>query len=119
MQCEVPVKCAPSFSDENFEAAVLYVPTGTLSAYKEVDPWKNFRNIKEMDFSGVDGIETDGKLQVSVENGCITVGGNYECVTVYNLQGRIIYSGSSHVIDSLVPGIYIVKAGSETVKVSI
>lgn len=119
MQCEVPVKCAPSFSDENFEAAVLYVPTGTLSAYKEVEPWKNFRNIKEMDFSGVDGIEAGGKLQISVENGCITVGGNYESVTVYNMQGRVVYSGSSQVIDNLAPGIYIVRAGSQTAKVSI
>ncbi len=35
------------------------------------------------------------------------------------MQGRVVYSGSSHVIDSLAPGIYIVKVGSETAKVSI
>ena len=119
MQCKVPIECESSFPENVLKEAVLYVPTGTLSAYEKVDPWRNFWNIEEMDFSGVDGIETDGKLQVSVDNGCITVGGNYECVTVYNMQGRVVYSGSSHVIDSLTPGIYIVRAGSETAKVSI
>ena len=119
MQCEVPVECEPDIPDNVLKSAVLYVPTGTLSVYEKVDPWRNFWNIKEMDFSGVDGIEGGGKFQVSVENGCITVGGNYECVTVYNMQGRVVYSGSSQVIDNLAPGIYIVRAGSQTAKVSI
>lgn len=119
IQCEVPIECEPSFPDNVLKETVLYVPAGTLSAYENVDPWRNFWNIEEKNFSGVDGIETGGKLQISVENGSISLVGNYECVTVYNMQGRVVYSGSSHVIDSLVPGIYIVKAGSETAKVSI
>ncbi len=62
MQCEVPIECESSFPENVLKKAVLYVPTGTLSAYKKVDPWRNFLNVKEKNFSGVDGIEADGKL---------------------------------------------------------
>lgn len=62
MQCEVPIGCEPSFPDKVLKKAVLYVPTGTLSAYKKVDPWRNFRNIKEKNFSGIDAVEANGKL---------------------------------------------------------
>lgn len=122
MQCKVPVECfSAGFSGKNFEEAVLYVPTGTLSAYKEVDPWYYFDNIREMDFSGVDRIEadSDGKLKVSISHGTITIDSRHEWVTIYNMQGRIVYTGSSHVIDNIAPGIYILKAGNQTAKVSI
>ncbi len=35
------------------------------------------------------------------------------------MQGRVVYSGSSHVIESLAPGIYIVRVGNQTTRVSI
>ena len=54
-----PLTCKPGFSDENYEDAILYVPTGSLEAYINADPWRNFRNIEEMDFSGINGIEAD------------------------------------------------------------
>lgn len=62
MQCEVPIECESSFPENVLKKAVLYVPTGTLSAYKKVDPWRNFLNVKEKNSSGVDAVEADGKL---------------------------------------------------------
>ena len=59
MQCEVPLKCGSVFSDESYKVATLYVPTGTMTEYEKVDPWRNFWNIEEMDFSGIENIVVD------------------------------------------------------------
>ena len=123
MQCEAPIDCYPGFSDKILKETALYVPTGTKTEYEKVDPWRNFRNIEEMDFSGVDGIEADeyGAPHISVNNGILTIGRirSDENVSVYDMQGRIFYSGTSHTIDNLSPGLYIVKTGSRTIKISI
>ena len=123
MQCAAPIKCYPGFSDKIFKETALYVPTGTKTEYEKVDPWRNFWNIEEMDFSGVDGIEADeyGAPHISVNNGILTIGRirSDENVSVYDMQGRIFYSGTSHTIDNLSPGLYIVKTGSRTIKISI
>lgn len=123
MQCASPIECYPGFSDEIFEETALYVPTGTKTEYEKVYPWSDFWNIEEMDFSGVDGIEADeyGAPHISVNNGILTIGRirSDENVSVYDMQGRIFYSGTSHTIDNLSPGLYIVKTGSRTIKISI
>lgn len=123
MQCEVPIECDPRFSETSLKEAVLYVPTGTMAEYEKVDPWRNFWNIEEMDFTGVDGIEADNhdSIQISVNNGILTIDGigRHESVTVYDMHGCILYNGLSHTIDKLSPGIYIVKVGSSTIKISI
>ena len=127
MQCEVPIECNPDFSDSVLKESVLYIPTGTKTKYEKVDPWRNFWNIEEMEFggvvSGIDGIEADeyGAPLISVNNGILTINGigSHESITVYDMQGRIFYNGTSHTIDKLTPGLYIVKAGSRTIKISI
>lgn len=123
MQCEVPIECDPGFSNEILKETILYIPTGTKATYEKVDPWRNFWNIEEMNFSGVDRIESDNNeaLHISVNNGTLTINGigNHENVTVYDMHGRIIFSGTSHTIDNLSSGLYIVKAGSQTIKISI
>ena len=123
MQCEVPIECDPGFSDEILKETVLYIPTGTKTEYEKVDPWRNFWNIEERDFSSVDGIEAEeyGTPHISANNGILTIDGicSDESVTVYDMHGRIFYSGTSHTIDNLSPGLYIVKTGSRTIKISI
>ena len=125
MLCEVPIECSPSFEESSLKEAVLYVPTGTKTEYEKVDPWRNFWNIVETDFnfSGINGIETDeyGAPHISVNNGILTIDGidSHESVTVYDMQGRTFYNGTSHTIDDLSSGLYIVKAGSRTIKISI
>ncbi len=123
MQCEVPIECEPGFSYSVLKESVLYIPTGTKTKYEKVDPWRNFWNIEEMEFSGIDGIEADeyGAPLISVNNGILTINGigSLESVTVYDMQGRIFYNGTSHTIDKLTPGLYIIKAGSRTIKISI
>lgn len=53
---EEPKPCL-MFSDSDYEKVHLYVPKGTLAAYKAADGWKNFLNISE---SGESGIEETG-----------------------------------------------------------
>ncbi len=43
-----------------YENATLYVPIGASAAYRAADYWKNFTNIVEMDFTGIEDIEADG-----------------------------------------------------------
>ena len=61
------------FSDNILKNTILYIPKGTISAYEKVDPWRNFWNIEEMDYSGVKGIELDADSKIEVGR--------------YNLQG--------------------------------
>ena len=123
MHCEVPINCNPGFSDKSLKEAILYVPVGTKAEYDKVDPWRNFWIIQEMDFGGIDGIVADefGAPHISVNNGILTIDGigTHESVTVYDMEGRILYNGTSHTIDKLSPGLYIVKAGSRSIKISI
>lgn len=119
----IPVESLSCFDDKVLLSAQLYVPTGTLANYKTVAPWKYFRNIEEMDFSDVDGItnDSDEELRVSVNYGILIIDGVgvNECVTVYDMQGRVVYNGTSHTVDNLSPSLYIVKAGDKTAKISI
>ena len=123
MQCEVPIKCSPGFSNTVLKDAILYVPTGTMAAYEKVDPWRNFWNIEEMDYSGVTTVTSDNssQVQLSVESGILTINGldTGTPVTIHDMQGRMVYSGTSHTITHLVPGLYILHTPSLTTKFSL
>ena len=123
VQREVPIECAPGFADDVLKNAILYVPTGTLAAYEKVDPWRNFWNIEEMDYSGVTTVTTDNssQVQLSMESGILTISGldAGTPVTIHDMQGRMVYSGTSHTISHLTPGLYILRAPSLTTKFSL
>lgn len=120
VQNQVPVKCAPRFSDDVLKNAILYVPIGTLAAYEKVEPWRDFWNIEEMDFSGVEETVADGlEPQISVENGIIRIGNNEgnPFVEVFDISGKNVFSGNDTTVSGLAKGIYIVKVGANVVKV--
>ena len=96
-----PLEFNYGFSNENYTNATLYIPIGTRSAYEKVDPWRNFWNIEEYDFSGVDDITIDDYSDCPVE--------------IYNLSGNKV--GSSK--ESLSPGIYIMRQGCKVEKIMI
>ncbi len=122
VQREVPIECSPGFSGGVLKEAILYVPTGTLAAYEKVDPWRNFWNIEEMDYSGVTTAPTDNssQVQLSVECGILTISGldNGTPIAIHDMQGRMVYSGTSHTITHLSPGLYIFRTPSLTTKFS-
>ena len=120
VQNQVPLECSPTFSDDVLKNAILYVPTGTLAAYEKVDPWRNFWNIEEMDFSGVEETAADGlEPQISVENGIIRIGnteGN-PLVEVFDISGKNVFRGNDTTVSGLAKGIYIVRVGSNVQKI--
>ena len=50
---EDPLEFNPGFGYNVYENATLYVPTGTIDAYRSVFPWSEFLNIEEKDYSGI------------------------------------------------------------------
>ena len=106
-----------------YSDVTLYVPEGSAQAYKQLLPWKNFRNIVEKDMGGVDDIsaEDSSSVSVCVSAGTIIVAGVEPdaVVSVYDLFGRSIYSGKSNEITPGSHGIYIVAVSGKTFKVAL
>ncbi len=123
MQCKVPIECDPICGDNTLKEAILYVPKGTKTAYEKVDPWRNFWNIEEMYFNGVEGIEADDTtgLRLVVNNGSLMIDGldDNQSIIVYDVQGRVVYRGMNRIIENIASGLYIVKAGSQSAKIAI
>ena len=108
------------FSDKTLQYGTLYVPVGSKGDYESVDPWRNFWNIKEMEFSGVVNVIAESNdITVTTVGGTIVVGGLEagSIVEVYSINGQLAYHGTDNVIGNLGRGAYIVKAGSKTVKI--
>ena len=111
------------FTDETLMNAVLYVPIGTKAAYMQVDPWRNFWNVEEMDFAtvGIDGVAAQGVPSVTVRGGAIVVEGAAatDVVEVFAADGRCAYRGASATISHLPGGIYVVRVGKHVQKVAL
>lgn len=112
-----PIECNLRFADDALKNAVLYVPKGCTAAYKMVEPWRNFWNIEEIDYSaGVEDIAEDG-VEVKVVDGAVVAEGCTE-MEVYSMSGQLVYRGAGRA-DNLAPGIYAVRAAGKTVKVMV
>ena len=103
------------FSDDELLNAVLYVPIGTKAAYMKVDPWRNFWNIEETDFStvGINGVTAQSEPLVTVRGGKIVVEGasTTGVIEVFSADGRCAYRGTGTVIEGLPKGAYVVRVG--------
>ena len=71
------------FSEEVYENATLYVPTGTESLYQKCAPWNLFSNIVGMIFTGIDEVTDEVKGD----------GGNRKGIC-YDLNGRVVENPS-------------------------
>lgn len=91
--------CEYAFKPSTYENGTLYVGTGGLEAARKTEPWKNFVNIKEMDFSDVDGISAKDANQ-------------HGDVELFDLHGRKIDDAGF-----LPHGVYILRKDGHTSKV--
>jgi hypothetical protein len=124
----------PSITSNVFEAdyyisgvdktiCILYVPRGSLDAYRQAPVWQDFLNIIEEDASAGIAPETGGILPAfsihSVSNGIAIETKETIPVSVYNVFGQKIYesliNGNREI--NLNKGIYVVKAKKESQKV--
>lgn len=70
--------------------------------------------------TGVSAVREDAKLSVRAENGVIYVAGGVEMpLEVYNAAGQCVFSGVASRVAGLTKGLYIVKSGAATAKVSL
>ena len=94
----------------------LYVPAGSEEAYKTAAGWSLFA---QNTYAGTPSA-TVSDINVSVENGAIIITGAIQPqVSVFDMQGRIIFAGATNYIEIPQAGVYIVKVGGESVKVVI
>ena len=89
------------FSSDTYTDATLYIATGGVQNAMTTNPWKNFVNIKEKEFSGIEKVIADNDLDAPVE--------------IYNING--VKAGDS--TEGLAPGFYIKRQGSKTEKIVI
>ena len=120
---EQPLECDPEFTSEVLMNATLYVPTGTIDAYRSVDPWRWFINIEEGNYSGI-ADTPQSEVTVKVIDGVITVEGgdstaSAPVVEVYSAGGVCVYRGTDTVIGGFGHGIYVVKVGDTVQKVAL
>ena len=120
---EQPLECNPGFKDEIFMTATLYVPKGTVDAYRSVYPWSEFINIEEGGYSGI-ADATASEVVIKVIDGAITVEGgdstaSAPVVEVYSAGGVCVYRGTDSVIGGLTHGVYVVKVDGTVQKVAL
>lgn len=90
-----------SFDEAIYRNAVLYVPKGSVTDYKNTNPWSNFYNIKISDIAGI------GENIFEKENK----------VDIYNLSGTpVMKNASTSDIKNLPYGIYIINGKKILIK---
>ena len=106
------------FADEALMNATLYVPIGSKEEYEQVDPWRNFWNIEEHYFAGVEDV-VGSDVDVTAENGRIIVTGAEDGtrIEVYSVAGQLIYSGADTTVNAPSAGLYIVRVAGKAFKV--
>lgn len=100
--------------------ATLYVPVGSLDAYKSDKYWGCFRNIKEFDATGISNISGESLAGcIRCEGGVISFEGLAEGILpeVYSIDGILRHRGADSC--TLPSGIYIIRVGNQTAKVRV
>ena len=109
-----------TFDADIFNQCTLHVPAGSLQAYKNAEVWKNFKNIVENDFTGIERPSPDkakifgNKNSIAFRN--IEPGTD---ISIYDTTGKCIKTfavdGDSEI--PLPSGIYLIKYAGKTVKI--
>lgn len=119
MQPKKPLSCIAGFTNDVLANTILYVPEGTAELYRTTSPWSDFQNIQEKLYTGIEetGADNNAALLVSINNGVITIDSACGEITVYDIHGNIVFSGTGNCKAEPGKGIYIIKAGPLTKKV--
>lgn len=97
----------------------LYVPVGCMSEYQQIDPWKNFKNLEEMNFtSSIREAVIDGEMVIIVHDGTMRIEGvkRDETVEVFNMLGYVVVRGHGNISANLPRGIYLLRTSGKTIK---
>ena len=121
---ELTVRAAtpPSIGSEDAfgdvdNAIPVYVPAGSIEAYKTAAVWSYFTDYRPLGNTGIGTPSLAGSVTVAGGEVRLHLAGNPE-VHVYDMQGRHVLSTTEHRI-ALPQGSYIIKVGREAVKVAL
>ena len=90
-----PICNAGVFENVDKSLCTLKVPKGSKDDYRQADGWKEFRNIEEVDVTGIEAVTAEGV-------------GNADITDIYDLNGRRR--------DALLSGVNIVKMSDGTTR---
>ena len=113
-----PIINKHAFSSEDYMAKV-FVPYGTSEDYKS--EWKVFSNLEFVEMepgqtSGVTVGKVPAELHVECIHGCLYATAA-SVIRIYSISGTLVHSGSGVVNVSLPTGVYLVKSGTDVVKI--
>lgn len=93
------------FFETDISRCTLYVPETSIEAYATTKPWSEFKEIKAIDYSGLDETITENRYATAI----------------YDLRGNAVWSGPAEAIESfgLLPGIYLIRTGNRVQKLRI
>lgn len=113
---------ADSYAFNNYPITTLYVPIGSKTKYQSADGWKDFRNIVEMDFSGIEDLTAENSnISITIVNGRLQISGAEDSTTVqvYNTAGNQLVNTSVADVSAaeLPQGVLIVAVNGKSYKV--
>lgn len=113
-----PIINKHAFSSEDYMAKV-FVPYGTSEDYKS--EWKVFSNLEFVEMepgqtSGVTVGKVPAELHVECIHGCLYATAA-SVIRIYSISGTLVHSGSGSVNVTLPAGVYLVKSGTDVVKI--
>lgn len=122
---DLPIVEGNPFSEYAYEHAQLLISDeltpAQQNAYRTTDPWKRFFEEGGGIITGISQAENTPELSVNaVENGIEVICRNNSdgIISVYRINGTLIYSGGPGTIVTG-HGLFIVRAGSSVVKISV
>ncbi len=111
------------FENVNKTSCTLYVPTGSKTAYKAAEQWKDFTNIVEYTSTAVELPKSVSNLNIFISNNLLNISevAIGETITVYNINGTLINKQKAEnitvEIELPLHGMYIVQVGTISEKV--
>lgn len=114
-----PVGESNVFAANIYTTATLHVPVGKKEEYAAVTPWSQFGKVEEIGALASENINDDDAVTISTFGGAIVISGYDGIVSVYNLNGSEVYSGTERVIDGLSKGVYIVRTAGLAAKITL
>lgn len=91
----------------------VYVPASSLDAYKAANVWKEFTNLQAISGTAID--TPSMPESISIQGGMLH-NPNGLTVSIYDLTGRLVYSGNATTVE-LPAGIYVVRCNGASRKV--
>ena len=116
---ETPINVS-RYAFSNYRAT-LYVPQGSLDAYKAADYWNKFTNIVEFDPTSIEDVTEDVPTFEFTADGIQFTGAEGKEVAVYTTSGALVeninaYAGGEITLDK---GVYIIRVGDKAVKIKL